>query len=449
MRTNEITPALGSPAVRRTLLADVVPKPISWLWPGRIAAGSLVTIDGESGLGKSVLALDVAANVTRAGQWPDGTWCEEPGDVAIISADGSLAEVLRPRLDAANADVARVHFVDLGLNDAEDPMSVILGAVDEVERQVCQIGASLLIVDVTPDPSKGQQFRKPLTHLAKLADRTGCTVLLLRHLATGRGGEGVYRGGNSTGVVGAHRIGYLVTRDPDRPEDVRLLAPVKNLLARPPSSLAFRLAGRLVHAVEAPGVEWLGEDDRTATDLLVASKDCLGEPARRIEDFVNSQPETTIADTAEEFAIDKKLAGQYLRRLYNRGSIRKKSRGVYQPTQWAGSVGTAEELTEASEVSEVSEGNAAFDDVDDNRVAYVVEAEHVSVGRSSDRDPNRLHPPGRTTLGIGESDSRAPTAACATCGSPLGESTGKCGTCILDRARAAANILPPVGATAG
>lgn len=283
MRTNEITPALGSPVARRTLLADVAPKPISWLWPGRIAAGSLVTIDGEPGLGKSVLALDAAATVTVAGQWPDGMWCEEPGDVVIVSADGGVAEVLRPRLDSAQADADRVHLVDLGLDEADDPMSVMLGRIDEVEQEVSQTGAILLIVDVVPDPTKIQDLRRPLTQLAKLAERTGCAVLLLRHLKTGRGGEGVYRGGGSTGVVGPHRVGYVVTCDPDRPDDVRVLAPVKNLLARLPGSLTFRITGRFVDGVEAAAVDWLGADDRTASDLLVASNDCLGEPARRVE----------------------------------------------------------------------------------------------------------------------------------------------------------------------
>ena len=51
----------------RTRLADVQPEQVTWLWPGRIPAGKLVTLDGDPGLGKSVLGLSVAAIVTRGG----------------------------------------------------------------------------------------------------------------------------------------------------------------------------------------------------------------------------------------------------------------------------------------------------------------------------------------------------------------------------------------------
>jgi KaiC/GvpD/RAD55 family RecA-like ATPase len=48
------------------------PERVEWLWPGRIPAGKLATLDGYPGLGKSALSLDIAATVTRAGQLPDG-----------------------------------------------------------------------------------------------------------------------------------------------------------------------------------------------------------------------------------------------------------------------------------------------------------------------------------------------------------------------------------------
>lgn len=51
----------------RTRIADVQPEQVTWLWPGRIPAGKPVTIDGDPGLGKSAIALTMAATVTRAG----------------------------------------------------------------------------------------------------------------------------------------------------------------------------------------------------------------------------------------------------------------------------------------------------------------------------------------------------------------------------------------------
>ena len=42
-------------------MADVVPVPVQWLWPGRIPLGKVSLIAGDPGLGKSLLTIDVAA----------------------------------------------------------------------------------------------------------------------------------------------------------------------------------------------------------------------------------------------------------------------------------------------------------------------------------------------------------------------------------------------------
>ena len=93
------------------------------------------------------------------------------------------------------------------------------------------------------DALKDQNVRKALTPLAKVAERTGCTMLLLRHLKKNTRGEPVYLGGGSIGIVGAARAGFMVTGYGDCPDDVRILASVKSNLADTPKSLAYRLVG--------------------------------------------------------------------------------------------------------------------------------------------------------------------------------------------------------------
>ena len=83
-------------------LSDVQPERVSWLWPGRIPAGKLVTLDGDPSLGKSTLSLAFAAIVTTGGTWPDNSPCNFPGDVILLSAEDGLADTVRPRLDPAS-----------------------------------------------------------------------------------------------------------------------------------------------------------------------------------------------------------------------------------------------------------------------------------------------------------------------------------------------------------
>ena len=90
---------------------DITPKPLLWLWPGRIPLGKLTLLIGDPGLGKSLLTNDVASRVTRGTLFPDGAACEV-GSVILLSAEDDAADTIRPRLDAAGADVSRAHVLE-------------------------------------------------------------------------------------------------------------------------------------------------------------------------------------------------------------------------------------------------------------------------------------------------------------------------------------------------
>ncbi|MFO8013675.1 MAG: AAA family ATPase [Phycisphaerae bacterium] len=89
-------------------MADVEPEEVRWLWPERIALGKPTILVGDPGLGKSFITLDLAARVTTGAAWPDGAPGGEPGGGVILSAEDGLADTIRPRLDAAGADVTRI-----------------------------------------------------------------------------------------------------------------------------------------------------------------------------------------------------------------------------------------------------------------------------------------------------------------------------------------------------
>ena len=47
-----------------SLAKDVTPERVSWLNRGRLALGKITILDGDPGLGKSTVALDIAARTT-------------------------------------------------------------------------------------------------------------------------------------------------------------------------------------------------------------------------------------------------------------------------------------------------------------------------------------------------------------------------------------------------
>jgi hypothetical protein len=256
-------------------LASVVAERVSWLWPGRLPAGKLVVLDGDPAVGKSTLSVDLAARISTGTAWPDGATCPA-GQIIVLSAEDGLADTIRPRLDAAGADTSRVHaLTEIRYVDDDGKCrtrSVTLADARLIEQAVVKVGATLVIVDVLMaylpgkvDSHRDQDIRSVLSELAALAERTGCCILLLRHLNKATGGNPLYRGGGSIGIVGAARAAMLAAADPDD-DNRRVLAVTKSNLAAMPSALGYQL-------VDSPGhgcarVEWLGATDHQAGDLL-------------------------------------------------------------------------------------------------------------------------------------------------------------------------------------
>src|ERR671917_1290149 len=94
------------------LLSEVEPEHVEWLWPGRLPLGKLAVLDGDPGLGKSALTLDLAARVSAGLELPDGGR-SGPAGVVLLSAEDGLEDTIRPRLDAAEGDPSRVAALTL------------------------------------------------------------------------------------------------------------------------------------------------------------------------------------------------------------------------------------------------------------------------------------------------------------------------------------------------
>ena len=269
----EATTALGigqAPQAGR-LLSEVEPERVEWLWPGRLPLGKLAVLDGDPGLGKSVLTLDLAARVSAGLELPDGGRCG-PAGVVLLSAEDGLADTVRPRLDAAGADTERIVALSTvtDRNGADRTISLTQD-LSIVERAIGRVGAALVVVDPLmaflsgkTDSHKDQDVRRALAPLAAMAERTGAAVLIVRHLNKAAGGNTLYRGGGSIGIIGAARSGLVVAQDPDDPER-RILAANKHNLSVAAPSLVFRVETAPNGAAR---VAWGGTSGLSAGDIL-------------------------------------------------------------------------------------------------------------------------------------------------------------------------------------
>jgi hypothetical protein len=145
-----------------------------------------------------------------------------------------------------------------------------------IEEGIRRVQAVLVVVDPVMaffgggvDSHKDQSVRRALAALASLAERTGAAIVVIRHLTKSGGNDPIRRGGGSIGIIGAARSGMLIAKDLED-EDLRILSMSKSNLAAPAASLTFTLEEAENGAVR---VEWLGESDLTAAELLGAPSD--------------------------------------------------------------------------------------------------------------------------------------------------------------------------------
>jgi hypothetical protein len=349
------------PSVRIIRMADVVAQQVRWLWPGRIPLGMLALLDGDPGLGKSTVTLDLAARLSRGDAMPDGAPGPGAAGAVVLSAEDDLSRVIRPRLEAAKADlklIATVQVIRDGV--AGDPL-IHPEDLARVEKAMVEVSAKLLVVDplvaYLPDgvsANRDQDVRRALAMLRKVAESTGATVLVIRHLRKSGASNPVYRGGGSIGIIGAARTGLLVAPDPDDPAGRRILAWTKLNVAAMPQSWAFRLDQAL--NCSQPHVVWEGASEYDAESLL-ATKGEKGEPGALEEaiDFLDDQlgagavPAADVVSEAQRAGIAPATLNRAKKRL---GVISAKTGGPGQRQAWNWSLPGAETSGPAAELPE-------------------------------------------------------------------------------------------------
>jgi len=239
------------PALRTAQLADLRPGQVRWLWPGRIPMGKLSLLFGGPGRGKSFIAAYLAAAVSTGAAWPDDQGAAPRGSVLLLCGQDALGDTVRPRLERAGADLARVTAVDVaGLIAAGGAVRVsVARALERVIEAAAKAGRAggatrLAIIDPVSGLLTGDVCAA-LDELARVAERYDLAILMVAGL--GREHAGLARpaalGGRS--LMSAARASWLAVpdaRDPQR----RLLLPAKNILAGQAQGLAYRIVNGAV-----------------------------------------------------------------------------------------------------------------------------------------------------------------------------------------------------------
>jgi hypothetical protein len=272
---------------------------------------------GDPNLGKSLVTLDMAARVSRGTAWPDVPLEPGPaGNVILLSAEDDPADTIRPRLEAAGADLDRVHILQ-GVEYAAGGKGYFNLAADlPVLGRVLDGMADARLVIIDPisaylgrtDSHVNAEVRSVLGPLADLAARRGVAVVVVTHLSKGMGGKALYRAIGSIAFAGAARAAWHFAADPENPQR-RLMLPAKMNLAVAPTGLAY--------AVESVRLDGLGDVGRvawesspvtlTADDILATEAD-NGEPAGARQEAVDWLQEVLAGGPVNAVDVRKRAA---------------------------------------------------------------------------------------------------------------------------------------------
>ena len=283
-------------------MQDVTPQEIHWLWKPYIPFGKITIIQGDGGGGKTTAILAIAAAVSKGKPLPESSEAHQPMNILCQTAEDGLADTIKPRLIALDADCNRVYVID----ESDKALSMM---DERIEHAIIRTGAKLFILNplqaylgADVDMHRANEIRPVFKRLSAVAERTGCAVVIVGHLNKSSG-KSQYRGLGSIDIFAAARSVLTLGRIKSNP-NMRAFAHGKSNLAPEGQSIAFELDPDV-------GFRWIGAHPITLNEIL-SGGDCAADKesvsARALELLKaeladKSIPATELFSMAEEQEI--------------------------------------------------------------------------------------------------------------------------------------------------
>jgi hypothetical protein len=257
---------------RRLITAnEVVKRTVRWLWAGRIPCGAITILEGDPGIGKSVLTYDLAARITSGRPMPDSTESMPSAGAVLLQAEDSLSGTVIPNLQTAGANLQKVILLD---KDRFATQQFSLSSdLPLVEKAIVEVEAKFVVIDpltafFETNTNADVSVRRVLGPLTRLAERYELAILLVRHLRKSGARNSLYSGAGSIGIIAAARSGLVVGHDPSSDNKYQQVLALNKSNMADASSLAFQTVKQPDGAIT---IEWLGASQYSANDINAAA----------------------------------------------------------------------------------------------------------------------------------------------------------------------------------
>jgi hypothetical protein len=252
-------------------MSKIQSERVGWLWQNRLPLGTITMLEGDPGLGKSLVTLDLAARVSRGDPMPDGAPGMH-GNVILIHPEDSASMTIKPRLESLGANMKRIVSLNTITNNKGYTRPIEFPRdLEFVKITLKALDACLLIIDPLmavlqqQDVYRDNAVRQTMQPLLELVEEMHIACILVRHLNKGSGDKAIYRGGGSIAFTALARSVISVQVDPaDR--EKRVLAGVKSNLGPMARSLLFSIESDDADE-QQPHLLWHGECGYEANEL--------------------------------------------------------------------------------------------------------------------------------------------------------------------------------------
>jgi len=274
--------SVATPAGERfdtTWIEQVAPEgEIEWHWPGTIPLRKVTLLEGPAGAGKSQLALDLAARVTRSAPWPNGEPSSLPTADVLVVCRKNEAAAASARFERAGGDLAKLfHFCEfrtfLPADKTRETRPIAFPYDFPALEHHVEMHESfgMIIIDSLADFCRTpREVAETLVLLEELASRANVALIVTVPANCRVDAQGRLRV-TSRWPTDTVRSAWCVLPDPDDPLR-RLFVAKRTNFCLEPDGLAYRLSDR--------GVVWEARSRISPVDPLGqfrASDVCLAD----------------------------------------------------------------------------------------------------------------------------------------------------------------------------
>lgn len=272
--------------------------------------GSLTIMDGDPGMGKSLVTAEIAAIVTNGGRFANGERVRK-GRVLFLSPEDEPDRILRPRMEAHGGNVAKVRFMD-------KPFLLDSHGIELLRRELKRHGSNLAIIDPlsafipeSVDMYRANESRGFMRPLAMLARDMNIAILVVRHLRKASTDSAIQRGQGSMDFIASVRSGLAVLAHPNDP-DTRVFTQTKANYSKCGPSITFEVTA--TDGGTTPKIKWNGVIDQNADQLMQVAKKAT--PVERAEAMISDW--LAAGEMAARTAIDRLSSAGFSERTIDR-----------------------------------------------------------------------------------------------------------------------------------